>query len=147
MRICGISHDITERKEVERRVSEFYSTVTSYAPPDFHPCRSRESSKEGCAGELSEKAAQLVKIGRIESDRLIRSINDILDIRKIESGRLELKLEPIDLTELVNRALMLFRRQPMKRKFTAFGNKGESPHYVRPGQGDAGTDQSSFQRH
>jgi PAS domain S-box-containing protein len=106
VRICGISHDITERKEVERRVSEFYSTVSHELRTPLTSIRAALGILEGgLAGELSEKAAQLIRIGRVESDRLIRLINDILDIRKIESGKLELKMEAIDLSDLVKCSL------------------------------------------
>jgi PAS domain S-box-containing protein len=102
VRICGISHDITERKEVERRVSEFYSTVSHELRTPLTSIRAALGIIEGgLAGELSEKATQLVKIGRVESDRLIRLINDILDIRKIEAGKLELRLQSVEASQLV----------------------------------------------
>ncbi len=57
--------------------------------------------KAGIAGELPPKAVKLVDIARSESDRLIRLINDILDIRKIEAGRLELKLRPVKVRKVL----------------------------------------------
>ena len=56
----------------------------------------------GLAGALSAKAAKLVDIARAESDRLIRLINDILDIRKIEAGKLELRLQPVAAKKIVD---------------------------------------------
>lgn len=103
VRLCGIAHDITERKEVEKRVSEFYSTVSHELRTPLTSIRASLGLIEGgLAGAITEKTGQLVRIARNESDRLIRLINDILDIRKIEAGRLELKREevlPVDLVK------------------------------------------------
>jgi PAS domain S-box-containing protein len=89
--------DITLRKESENRVSEFYSTVSHELRTPLTSIRGALRLLEGGkGGEISEKAMKLVKMGRTECDRLVRLINDMLDIRKIEAGKLELK--PILLT-------------------------------------------------
>jgi PAS domain S-box-containing protein len=106
IRICGISRDVTGRKEVERRVSEFYSSVSHELRTPLTSIRAALGLIEGgLAGDINERVGQLVKIARTESDRLIRLINDILDIRKIEAGKLELKIEPVPATTLVEASL------------------------------------------
>jgi PAS domain S-box-containing protein len=100
--IYSIGHDITERKEAEKRVSEFYSTVShELRTPLTSIHASLRLIEGGLAGPVSDKISRLVTIARTESDRLIRLINDILDIRKIEAGRLELKLSEKPVDELV----------------------------------------------
>jgi signal transduction histidine kinase len=59
----------------------------------------------GLAGEVSAPAMQMIKIGRAESDRLIRLINDILDIKKVEAGQMELNREPVQPQQLVCKTL------------------------------------------
>ena len=105
-RLCGITSDITERKEVEKRVSEFYSTMSHELRTPLTSIRGSLGLMEGgLAGKFSENAQQLIKLARRESDRLIRLINDILDIRKIEAGMLELKRETVDASLLVSRTI------------------------------------------
>lgn len=100
--IYSIGHDITERKEAEKRVSEFYSTVShELRTPLTSIHASLRLIEGGLAGQVSEKVNRLVTIARHESDRLIRLINDILDIRKLEAGRLELKLGERKVEDLV----------------------------------------------
>ncbi|PZM81659.1 MAG: hypothetical protein DKT66_20895 [Candidatus Melainabacteria bacterium] len=100
--IYSIGHDITERKEAEKRVSEFYSTVShELRTPLTSIHASLRLIEGGLAGQVSDKVARLVAIARNESDRLIRLINDILDIRKLEAGRLELKLGDRKVEDLV----------------------------------------------
>lgn len=103
--IYSIGHDVTERKESERRVSEFYSTVShELRTPLTSIHASLRLIEGGLAGQVSDKVARLVNIARNESDRLIRLINDILDIRKLEAGRLELKLRETKLDDLITGA-------------------------------------------
>jgi PAS domain S-box-containing protein len=97
-----IIRDITERKEVEGRVREFYSTVSHELRTPLTSIRGALGLMEGgLAGILAPKAAQLVKVARTESDRLIRLINDILDIQKIEADKLRLKLKEVEAEKLV----------------------------------------------
>jgi len=94
--------DVTLRKEAERRVSEFYSTVSHELRSPLTSIRGALGLMEGGkAGEFSPKAARLIKIAREECDRLIRLINDILDIRKIEAGKLLLFLKDEKVAEIV----------------------------------------------
>jgi PAS domain S-box-containing protein len=96
--------DITERKQLERMKNEFVSTVSHELRTPLTSVRGSLGLLEGgLLGPLPEKASELVKIARSNTDRLIRLINDILDLEKIEAGKLELRLEqqrPSELVEL-----------------------------------------------
>src|SRR5437868_11408902 len=95
--VIGISemmHDITERKEAERRVSEFYSMVSHELRSPLTSIRGSLGLVEGgTVGEIGEEALELIQIARSNCDRLIRLINEILDLRKIEAGKLELNIK------------------------------------------------------
>ena len=88
--------DITARHEAEKRVSEFYSMVSHELRTPLTSIKGSLGLLEGGkGGELSPKAKRLVSMGREECDRLVRLINDILDIRKIEAGKLEIKKKQV----------------------------------------------------
>lgn len=101
-----VFRDVTMRKAAERRISEFVSTVS-------HELRTPLTSIKGAlriiegglAGELSARASSLIKIASVETERLIRLVNDILDLRKIEEGELELKIVEVEVRSLVTRAI------------------------------------------
>lgn len=98
--------NVSEKKEAEKRVSEFYSTVSHELRTPLTSIRGSLGLIEGgLAGPLPEKTLKLIKIARAESDRLIRLINDILDLRKIEAGMLELNKHTVDTQKLVQRAV------------------------------------------
>ena len=53
------------------------------------------------AGEINDEQQEYLGIVKSNVDRLVALINDLLDISRIESGRIALRLEPIDLGEIV----------------------------------------------
>jgi len=96
VRLCGIAHDITEKKEVEKRVSDFYSTVSHELRTPLTSIRAALGLIEGgLTGVIPEETMEYTSIARDNCDRLIRLINDILDIRKLEAQKLELKLRNV----------------------------------------------------
>lgn len=94
--------DITLRKEAEKRVSEFYSTVSHELRTPLTSIRGAlrllEAGKGG-GNNLNDRGKHLVAMGLLECDRLIRLINDMLDLRKIEAGKLALRYEELDSLE------------------------------------------------
>ncbi|NBD12702.1 ATP-binding protein [Corallococcus silvisoli] len=98
--------DLTERKAVERMKNEFVSTVSHELRTPLTSIRGSLGLLEnGIVGELPAQALDMVRIARTNTERLIRLINDILDLEKMESGMLELKLQPQTAQELVDATL------------------------------------------
>ncbi|MEZ4533642.1 MAG: PAS domain S-box protein [Cyanobacteriota/Melainabacteria group bacterium] len=97
--ITGIVRDVTERKDAERRVKEFYSTVS-------HELRTPLTAIRTALGLIQGKENKpVLDIACEEADRLIRLINDILDIRKIEAGKLDLELKKLSPGTIIERAV------------------------------------------
>jgi CheY-like chemotaxis protein len=86
----AVMRDISVRREVERMKAEFVSTIShELRTPLTSIAGSLTLISGGAAGEVSPKVARLVGIARQNSERLIRLINDILDLEKAEAGKLE----------------------------------------------------------
>ena len=102
----GIIRDITERKEAEKMKAEFISTVSHELRTPLTSIRgSIGLLKGGAAGELTDKAEQLLNIAHNNTERLLLLINDILDISKIEAGKMDFKFAPVNVTEAVEQAI------------------------------------------
>jgi PAS domain S-box-containing protein len=102
----GILADITERKKMERMKDEFISTVSHELRTPLTSIRgSLGLLAGGVLGPLSDKAAGMVQIAHQNSERLVRIINDILDIEKIEAGKIELHSQNIALGALLAQAI------------------------------------------
>lgn len=102
----GVVRDISARIEVERMKSGFVSTVShELRTPLTSISGSLGLLAGGIAGELPAKATRLIDIAKLNSERLVRLINDILDLEKAESGRLEFRLEAQRLRPIVQHAI------------------------------------------
>lgn len=102
----GIQNDITARVEAETRISEFYSIVSHELRTPLTSIRtSLGLLEEGEGGKLSPEATSLIEIAFRNTDRLVRLVNDILDFRKIESDKLELRYNRIKARSIVEQVV------------------------------------------
>ena len=106
MGIVEIARDITESKRQEQLKNEFVATVS-------HELRTPLTSilgsvgflAGGAAGSLSDPVSRLLKIAHDNCQRLVRIVNDILDIDKLESGKMDYDLKPVDVRDLVREVI------------------------------------------
>jgi PAS domain S-box-containing protein len=98
--------DITDRREIERMKNEFISTVSHELRTPLTSIRgSLGLIAGGVAGPLPPQARRMVDIALGNTERLVRLINNILDIEKIEAGKIEFKMKPVDPVPLVQQAI------------------------------------------
>jgi PAS domain S-box-containing protein len=98
--------DITHQVEVDRLKSEFVATVS-------HELRTPMTSIKGyveillmgAAGNLNEQQSHFLDIVKENTERLSNLVNDLLDVSRIEAGKIELSLCPLDVIELVEKAV------------------------------------------
>jgi signal transduction histidine kinase/HPt (histidine-containing phosphotransfer) domain-containing protein len=96
----------SERKHLERLKDEFVSTVS-------HELRTPLTSIYGslcllmgkAAGNLPEQAAHLIGIAHANCRRLVRLVNDILDVEKLESGKVTFNFRRIEVRPLIEEAI------------------------------------------
>ena len=101
-----IFRDITSEREIARLKDDFVSTVShELRTPLTSIVGSLMLLKQGAAGSLSEQAAMLVDVARRNGDRLSRLINDLLDMDKLQSGKLDLHVRPVDIGDLLREAV------------------------------------------
>lgn len=97
-----VVHDITERKHIERLRQEFVAMVS-------HDLRTPLTSllvyfglmTEGVYGSLSDKGNEVTLKARGTTTRLIELINDILDLEKMEAGKLEMSFTNCDVQSII----------------------------------------------
>ncbi|MFC7596468.1 ATP-binding protein [Terrabacter sp. GCM10028922] len=98
--------DVTERREVDRMKDEFVSVVS-------HELRTPLTSLRGALGlleggllqDVAPRAQRMVQIAVESTDRLIRLINDILDVERLAAGKLALHRQAWSAADLVARAV------------------------------------------
>ncbi len=106
--MVSIRTDVSKRRELENLKSEFVATVS-------HELRTPLTSiygalglvRNGAAGDLPEKAQQLIDIAHNNCERLVGLVNDILDMEKIEAGKFDYTMAPVSIRELIREAVVL----------------------------------------
>jgi PAS domain S-box-containing protein len=115
----SVFRDITAEVEAERAKSEFVSTVS-------HELRTPMTSIKGytdlllmgAVGELTEQQRHFVSIIRNNADRLTALVNDLLDISRIESGRIELHMKPVAIQDVVDQVTSSLQPRASSRDLT-----------------------------
>lgn len=98
--------DVSQRNALDRLKDEFISTVSHELRTPLTSIRGALGLlNAGMLGPIDDKAANLLRIAQANSDRLIRLINDILDLERIQSGREPLSFRPVQLDEVVRQAI------------------------------------------
>jgi PAS domain S-box-containing protein len=104
--IYGVARDIHEQKRTEQLKNDFVSVVSHELRTPLTSIRgSLGLIAGGVTGELPEKARALIEIAVKNCERLVRLINDILDVEKIESGQVGFRLAPVDLRAVAEQAV------------------------------------------
>ena len=106
--IAWTVRDATERARLERLKSEFVATAS-------HELRSPLTSIKGFVellaadASLSERQAEFVQIVALSTNRLVDLVNDLLDVARVESGRVEMQRRATDVREIVREVATLMR--------------------------------------
>ncbi|MBN2148577.1 MAG: GAF domain-containing protein [Anaerolineales bacterium] len=102
----SIFRDITHLIEVDRLKSEFVATVS-------HELRTPMTSIKGyveillmgAAGQLTAQQTHFLEVVKSNTERLAVLVNDLLDISRIEAGRISLSMQPLDMHKVAERAI------------------------------------------
>jgi PAS domain S-box-containing protein len=110
MGFAKITRDISERKRIEQLKDEFVSTVNhELRTPLTSIAGSLGLLAGGAGGELQPGAARLISIAHANCQRLIRLINDMLDVEKIQSGKMRFEMTRLALADVTRRCIESMR--------------------------------------
>jgi two-component system phosphate regulon sensor histidine kinase PhoR len=100
--IIAVIRDITALRELEQAKSDFVSTVSHELRTPLTSIKAYTATLRRRDVEFDENTRQdFLQVIEEETDRLTRLVSDILDVSRIESGRLALKKRDFDLSKLV----------------------------------------------
>ena len=133
---ASLLQDVTEQVELDEAKSEFVSTVA-------HELRTPLTALKGslglilggAAGEVDPRLRELMGIAQNNCNKLIRLVDDMLDIAKIESGHLSLELEIVPVHERVASAVKQMAQFAGERQVSLLTRVSGTPPSV-VGDGD-----------
>jgi PAS domain S-box-containing protein len=98
--------DLSQRREIDRMRTDFVSTVShELRTPLTSISASLALLQSGVVGKLPEEAGAMVRIAHKNSERLVRIINDILDIGRLEQGMIKLRLQRVAVASLLHQSI------------------------------------------
>lgn len=105
----SVYRDISQRKKIDQLKDEFIGTVSHELRTPLSIVKEGISLVlDGIPGKINEQQAKVLTIAKVNIDRLSRIINNLLDISRIEAGKVEARKERIDLIALLQQALLYF---------------------------------------
>ncbi len=113
--VVTVLRDVTLEKEIEKMKEDFVHSIT-------HDLRSPMTSVrgfvevllDGSAGKINEEQREFLKIIDASSRKLLGMINNILDVAKLETGKMKLNLTEFDTKETVERVVKIMEPQAVK---------------------------------
>ncbi|BDR58686.1 PAS domain-containing sensor histidine kinase [Xylocopilactobacillus apicola] len=105
--VC-VLHDITEQQKNDREQREFVSNVSHELRTPLTSMRSYLEALDDGAWQDKNYAPKFINVSLNETNRMIRMINDLLNLSRLDRGTFKLNLEYIDLIEFTNFVLDRF---------------------------------------
>ena len=105
--VC-VLHDVTEQQKVDRERRQFVSNVSHELRTPLTSMKSYLEALNDGAWQNPEIAPTFLKVTQDETDRMIRMVNDLLSLSRMDSGTVKLEFELVNLNELFNYILDRF---------------------------------------
>jgi PAS domain S-box-containing protein len=126
-----IVRDVTERRAMERMKDEFVATVSHELRTPLTALRGHvELVLDGDGGPVTELQRRFLQVATQSADRLGALINDLLDVAKIEAGRVQLRKELVDLGAVLREVSATFRIEATRHGLDFQEELGELPAVV-----------------
>ncbi len=114
--VLNIINDITERKRLE---NEFVSVVSHELRTPMHSLiGALDLLSTGELGELTDQGKQILSVATSNAERLIRLVNDILDLERLKSAEITLKTATCDIECLFTQAVEAMQMMANKAQVT-----------------------------
>nr|WP_246543424.1 ATP-binding protein [Novosphingobium profundi] len=127
--------DITERRAQERLTSDFISSVSHELRTPLTSIRGALGLMQAAGEELPPRVASLAALAGRNAERLLTLVNDLLDVEKIESGRLDFDFAPVDLNAIALEAAEVNAAYAQRRGVTLTLGREVRPVMVRADAG------------
>jgi signal transduction histidine kinase len=109
--------DITRLKEIDNMKSEFVSTVShEFRTPLTSMNMGLSMVINEDTGELNEEQKELLEAAYEDVERLTELVNDLLDLSKIESGKIEMEFDKVDVNDIIEKTLNPFHKQAEEKE-------------------------------
>lgn len=108
--IAMVLRDVTKEREIEQMKNDFVSLVSHELRTPMAAMKgATDNMLDGLTGDLNAVQKDCLGIVKRNIDRLNRLIADLLDIARIESGKIQINKQPVDMVVLIKDVMQLFK--------------------------------------
>lgn len=125
----AVLRDVTREREIDRMKSAFISIVSHELRTPLANIKNAASLVE-IAGEVNEEQREFLSIAMQDSDRLARLIEQLLDISRIESGRMDLNMEMVGIGEVASASIESLKHRTEEKGISIINNIPEDLPYI-----------------
>jgi len=115
----ALTSDISDRKAIERMKDEFISVISHELRT---PLTSLHSALKilatGRLGKLSDEGKQMLAIADESTERLVRLVNNVLDLQRIESGKVAMERQVCNAANLITQAAEVMQAMAQQHEVT-----------------------------
>jgi len=123
-----IIHDVTKEKLIEKMKTEFVSVAAHQLRTPLSAIKwTIRMILDGDAGEINEEQRELLEQTYISNERMIRLINDLLDVSRIEEGRLLYDQEDARIEDVLDSVIEASQEMLRNKNMVLEVNKKETP--------------------
>jgi two-component system phosphate regulon sensor histidine kinase PhoR len=99
-------HDVSKKKTMDQLKGDIVSMVSHELKAPLSALLMQLSVVlDGLAGDITTKQKELLGKAKQRTKRMIALVNDLLDLRRIEEGKVVVEIEPLDLGEILHRSI------------------------------------------
>ncbi len=103
VQVIHVARDITERKQMEKMRDQFVFTVTHELRTPFVSIKGYvDLALSSEPGAISKEVESQLHVAKRNTDRLLSLVNDLLDVQRMQAGRLQLNLQTIDFKKVMD---------------------------------------------
>ncbi|MFW5995652.1 MAG: ATP-binding protein [Halanaerobiaceae bacterium] len=124
--------DVTKLKEIDDMKSEFVSTVShEFRTPLTSMNMSLSMLLEEGIGQLNDDQRQLVEATYEDCERLNELVNDLLDLSRIESGKIQMDIDQVQVKKVMEATYSPFENQTQKNNIDLIVESIDEDLYIR----------------
>jgi len=126
-----VAEQSEQLKSLDRAKSRFFANIShEFRTPLLLILGPLEDLKEGLHGDVNEEAQAQVELAARNSQRLLHLVNQLLDVSRLETGRLTLQAQPVDAVAFVSQIAHRFDAMAKRRRIDFHLALPDEPRYA-----------------
>lgn len=141
-KFIGYADLLRKQKEVNQTMNDFLSVASHELKAPMSIIKGYISNvTEGTFGEVLPKVKEQLEVAESQTDRLNELVQDLLNVSRIQQGKIKVEIKPVNVTEIINMIVKQYGPQAKEKNISITFEESKTPLWV---MGDPGRIQEIF---